>query len=177
MHIFPLELVRENTRLLGCLPQKQDEKIAMCESWCYSHHNTVDSTLVLSAFVTKKFRRSDTPYPWILGVEVWSVGQKSRFFDLRWGSLGCCVVPNIFGAASYRVTWPGRKNLGDGGTFPASVGAQKHLKRKIGGFRNDPEISFSKIGCRECVGARQKYNQKKLQTMEMFFDTLVTSWR
>ena len=45
MTIFPLELVRENPRFLGYLPQKQDEKIAMCESWCYSHHNTVDSTL------------------------------------------------------------------------------------------------------------------------------------
>ena len=55
MVIFPLELVREKPRFLGCLPQKQDEKIAMCESWCYSHHNTVDSTLVLSAFVTKNF--------------------------------------------------------------------------------------------------------------------------
>ena len=69
MAIFPLELVRENPRFLGCLPQKQDEKIAMCESWCYSHHITVDSTLVLSAFVTKKFRRSDTPYPPFSGVE------------------------------------------------------------------------------------------------------------
>ena len=177
MAIFPLELVRGNPWFLGCLPQKQDEKIAMCESWCYSHHNTVDSTLVQAAFVTKKFRRSNTPYPWILGVTVWSAGQKSWFFYLRLGSLGRCVTPNILGAASYRVTWQGRKNLGDGGTFPASVGAQKHLKRKIGGFQNDPQMSFWQIGCTECVGARQKYDQKKLQTMEMIFDTLIVSWR
>ena len=136
-----------------------------------------DNTSIWRGFVTKKFRRSDTPYPWILGVEVWPVGQKPRFFVLRWGSLGCCVVPNIFGAASYRITWPGRKNLGDGGILPASVGAQKHLKRKIGCFQNDPQMSFWQIGCRECVGARQKYDQKKLQTMEMFFDTLIISWR
>ena len=130
-----------------------------------------------SCFCDENISALEHPQFWILGVEVWSVGQKSRFFDLRWGSLGCCVVPNIFGAASYRITWPGRKNLGDGGTFPASVGAQKHLKRKIGGFRNDPQMSFWETGCRECVGARQKYDQKKLQTMEMFFDTLIASWR
>ena len=136
-----------------------------------------DDTPIWSGFVTKKFRRSDTPYPWILGVEVWSVGQKSRFFDLRWGSVGCCVVSKFFGGASYRVTWPGRKNLGVWGTFPASVGTQKHFKRKNEGFRNDPQISFWPTGCSGCVGARQKYDQKKLQTMEMFFDTLITSWR
>ena len=136
-----------------------------------------DDTSIWSVFVTKKFRRSDTPYPWILGVEVWSVGQKSRFFDLRWGSLGCCVAPKIFGTASYRVTWPGRKNLGVGGTFRGPVGAQKHFKLQNDVFWNDPQISFWPIGCRGCVGARQKYDQKKLQTSEMLFDTLVTSWR
>ena len=83
MPIFPLELVRGNPRFLGCLPQKQDEKIAMCESWCYSHHNTVDSTLVLSAFVTKKFRRSDTPYPPFSGVEEWSLPQIFEIFKRK----------------------------------------------------------------------------------------------
>ena len=151
--------------------------MAISQMVCYWSDIIGDDTSIWSGLATKNFRRSDTPYPWILGVKVWSVGQKSRFFDLRWGYPRCCVVPNIFGAASYRVTWPGRKNLGDGGTFPASVGAQKHLKRKIGGFQNDPQMSFWQIGCRECVGARQKYDQKKLQTMEMFFDTLIVSWR
>ena len=136
-----------------------------------------DDTSIWSGFVTKIFRRSDTPYPWILGVEVWSVGQKSRIFYLRWGSLGYCLVPKIFGAASYRVTWPGRKNFGVGGTFGCPVGAQKRFKLQNGGFWNDPQISFWPIGCRGCVGARQKYDQKKLQNLEMFFDTLVASWR
>ena len=177
MAIFPWESVRKNHHFKVFYPRNKDEKMAICKSWWYGHRNTVVSTLVQAAFVTKKFRRSDTPYPWILGVEVWSVGQKSRFFDLRWGPLGCCVVLNIFVATSYRITWPGRKILGDGDTFPTSVGAQKHFKRKIGGFQNNPQISFWQIGCRECVRARQKCNQKKLQTMEIFFDTLIAFWR
>ena len=176
MTILPWRLVKEKPDCRGFCPRNKTKKWRYTKVW-YGHGITVDSTLVLAAFVTKKFRRSDTPYPWILGVEVWSVGQKSRFFDLRWGSLGCCVEPKIFGAASYRVTWPGRKNLGVGGTFPTSVGAQKHFKLQNGGFQNDPQISFWPIGCRGCVGARQKYDQKKLQTLEMFFDTLVISWR
>ena len=72
---------------------------------------------------------------------------------------------------AYRVTWPGRKNLGAGGTFPACVGAQKHFKLQNEGFQNEPQISFWPIGGRGRVGARQKYDQKKLQTLEMLFDT------
>ena len=68
------------------------------------------------------------------GVEVWSVGQKSRFFDLRWGSLGCCVASKIFVAASYRVTLPGRKNFGVGGPLGYPVGAEKRFKLQNGGF-------------------------------------------
>ena len=83
MHIFPLQLVMGEPRFLGCLPQKQDEKIAMYESWCYRHHNTVVSTLVLSAFVTKKFRRSDTPNPSFLGVEDWSLPQIFEIFKRK----------------------------------------------------------------------------------------------
>ncbi len=142
--------------------------MAISQMVCYGSDITGENTSIWSGLATKKFRRSDTPFPWILGVEVWSVGQKSRFFDLRWGPLGCCVVPNIFVAASYRITWPGRKNLGDGGTFPASVGAQKHLKRKIGGFRNDPQMSFWETGCRECIGARQQYDQKNFRPWRCF---------
>ena len=121
-----------------------------------------DDTPIWSGFVTKKFRRSDTPYPWILGVEVWSVGQKSRFFDLRWGSLGYCVVPKIFGAASYRVTWPGRKNLGVGGTFRGPVGAQKHFKLQNDVFWNDPQISFWPIWGRGASERPKNVRKKNL---------------
>ena len=104
MPIFPLELVRGNPRFLGCLPQKQDEKIAMCESWCYSHHNTVDSTLVLSAFVTKKFRRSDTPYPPFSGVEEWSLPQIFEIFK-RKNFFSEGELKNVFSRKdAYRVT-------------------------------------------------------------------------
>ena len=71
--------------------------MAISQMLCYEFDIIGDDTHILSDFVTKQFRRSDNPYPWILGVEVWSVGQKSRFFDLRWWSLGCCVVPKILG--------------------------------------------------------------------------------
>jgi len=165
MTILPLGLVRGKSRFQGLLPQKQDEK------WRYT--KVGDMVMVLRWILhwyylllwQKKFGAPTPPYPWILGVEVWSVGQKSRFFDLRWESLGCCLVSKMFGAASYRVTWPGRKNLGVGSTFPAS---QKNFKLQNDGFQNDPQISFWPIGCRGCVGARQKYDQKNFRTWRCF---------
>ena len=63
MSIFPLGWVKGKFKFQGLLPQKQDEKMATCKSWWYGHRITVDSALVLAAFVTKKFWRSDAPHP------------------------------------------------------------------------------------------------------------------
>ena len=102
-------------------------------------------------FCDKKILALRHPLPLDFGAEVWSVGQKSRFIDLRWGSLGCCVAPKIFGAASYRVTWPGRKNLGVGCTFPTSVGERSTLNCKMTFFEMTRKSVFGQLD----VGVRR----------------------
>ena len=76
-----------------------------------------------------------------------------------------------------RVTCHCTKRFGVRGAFPHSQKNKKHFTLQNGRFWNNPQISFWPIGCRGCVGARQKFHQKKLQTLEILFDTLVIAQR
>ena len=79
---FTLEIRRTN----------RDVQKLMIRPWYYGGFY-----IGISCFCDKKFRRSYTPYIWILGVEVWSLGQKSRFFDLRWGPWGVAWYQKFLG--------------------------------------------------------------------------------
>ena len=53
------------------------------ENLCYECVITGQETSILSGFLTKKIRRSDTPYPPFSGVEEWSLPQIFEIFKRK----------------------------------------------------------------------------------------------
>ena len=76
----------------------------------------MDFTLVVSAYVSKKIRRSDTPSPPFLGAKEWSLLQIFDFFKRNKIFLEDELKKFFLPKDAYWVTQGSAKRLGDVGT-------------------------------------------------------------
>ena len=75
---------------------------------------------------------------------------------------------NFLPKDAYRVTQGCAKRSGVGGAFLTPADGEKHFTLQNGRFWNNPQIGFWLIGCRGCVGARQKCYQNNFRPWRYF---------
>ena len=128
--------------------------------WCY-YRVLKYSTWVVSE---KILGRPDTPNPHILVPEGWPPPKFLKIFEVDIFFKEGESKKNFLRKDAYWVTWPHMKRLGHIPCTTWATAAEKAKKAGFGNFWPNPQIGFSAILGRGCVGAGWQHMEKNLWT-------------